>query len=166
MFPQKPKLLWLLQNVSTSTIKERVDGKKMTAQDAEAAYLRNVLTALQSGDNPKNALLTEQLQSAFPDQSCYTLPEEGTDVFTKRMDKLVRTVLESDRNKYAKGAVLNGPFFESILVSMLAHRDNVFQVRLVSRPNQRAHCKTLRFFIVNDRLFVVASGRIQSTTAA
>lgn len=97
----------------------------MTAQDAEAAYMRDVLAAQQSGPS---ALLCNQLQSAFPDQTCFPLPDENTESFAKRMEKLVRVLLESERNRYAKGAVLNGPLFESILVSMLAHRDNVFQV--------------------------------------
>lgn len=126
VFPQSPKLMWLLQNTTTSMLKERVQGKNMTAQDAEAAYIRDVLASQQSGPN---ALLCDQLQAAFPDQTCFPLPKEGTEAFTKRMEKLVRVLLESERNRYAKGAVLNGPLFESILVSMLAHRDNVFQVR-------------------------------------
>jgi hypothetical protein len=163
-FPQSPKLVWLLQNTTTSTLKERVQGKNMTAQDAEAAYMRDVLAAQQSGPN---ALLCNQLQTAFPDQTCFPLPDENTESFTRRMEKLARVLLESERNRYAKGAVLNGPLFESILVSMLAHRDNVFQVCFwLARDVMAGEMARTYQQVMLSRRSVAVSGRTQSTTAA
>lgn len=165
MFPQSPKLIWLLQNVTTSTLKERVQGKNLTVQEAEFAYLRSFMSSQQqAAANPTNALLCEQLQAAFSDQSCFPVPNEGSDAFPKRMEKLARTCLESERNHYVKGAVLNGPLFESILVSMLAHRANVFQVSAFIARLGRASL-TLMGIIRVDRLFEDGSGKTQSTTA-
>ncbi|RLN80567.1 hypothetical protein BBJ28_00000167 [Nothophytophthora sp. Chile5] len=124
-FPQSPKLLWLLQNVTTSELKEQVQGSGLSLQDTEQVYLSNAMTA-QPADSPGGAFC-ELFQSVFPDQACFTIPPKDSDAFPKRMEKLMRLFMDSIHNRYMKGVVLNGPLLGSIVVSMLAHRDNVFK---------------------------------------
>ncbi|KAF4323444.1 hypothetical protein BBO99_00000023 [Phytophthora kernoviae] len=55
------------------------------------------------------------------------VPLRESDAFDKRVEKLVRLFMDSVHNQYMKGVVLNGPLIGSIVISMLAHRDNVFK---------------------------------------
>ncbi|KAF1330133.1 Interferon-induced guanylate-binding protein 1-like, partial [Globisporangium splendens] len=125
-FPQQPKLMWLMQNVTTSDLKDRVGGKKQTMQEVEQTYLRNAFSSLDPASS--GAQFYELFYTVFPEQSCFPIPAANDkSVYNKRIDKLSRTLIESGRNRYIKGVLLNGPLFSSILVSMLAHRPNVFQ---------------------------------------
>ncbi|TYZ60574.1 hypothetical protein PybrP1_006531 [[Pythium] brassicae (nom. inval.)] len=124
-FPQSPKLLWLLTNVSTSDLKERVGGKSLSIQEVEQTYLRNALCEVAPGSSA--AFLYDQLLAHFSDQTCYSLPASTSSAFTKRVEKLAQSLVDSGRNRYLKGVLLNGPLFSSILVSMLAHRPNPFK---------------------------------------
>lgn len=126
-FPQSPKLLWLLQNVSTSELKERVGEKSLSIQEVEQTYLRNVLSELPPGSAA--AVLSDQLASHFSDQTCFSVPASTSSAFAKRMEKLAQALVDSGRNRYLKGVLLNGPLLSSILVSMLAHRPNPFKVQ-------------------------------------
>jgi hypothetical protein len=126
-FPQQPKLMWLMQNVTTSDLKDRVGEKKQTMQEVEQTYLRNAFSSLDPASS--GAQFYDLFYSVFPDQSCFPIPAASDkSAYDKRIDKLSRTLIESGRNRYIKGVLLNGPLFSSILVSMLAHRPNVFQV--------------------------------------
>lgn len=125
-FPQSPKLVWLLQNLSTSNLKDRVAEKNLSMQEVETSYLRNAFSAL--APESSSAQFCEQLYSIFPEQTCFPLPASDVSSFEKRIEKLSRTLLESGRNRYLKGVMLNGPLLSSILVSMLAHRPNPFKV--------------------------------------
>lgn len=126
-FPQGPKLLWLLQDVTTGDLKERVGEKKISAQDVEQVYLQQVIA--EQTPYSENAILCEQFLSVFRDQSCFVMPNVNSPAYAKRVDKLSRFFAESERNRYMKGVQLNGPLFCSILVSMLAHKSDIFQVR-------------------------------------
>lgn len=128
-FPQSPKLTWLLQNVSTSDLKERVGEKNMTMHEVELSYLRNAFAAV--APDSRAATLYEELLTVLPDQSCFPVPASDSSAYEKRIEKLARTLAESGRNRYLKGVLLNGPLFSSILVSMLAHRPNPFKVQMI-----------------------------------
>ncbi|TMW63296.1 hypothetical protein Poli38472_002237 [Pythium oligandrum] len=123
VYPHGPKLLWLLRNVTSGELKERVGDKNLTAQEVEHSYLRKAF-ADQSGDI---AAFDEQFRNAFPEQFLCALPPEDSSAYDKRVEKLLRTLMESGKNRYAKGVQLNGPLFGSLLVSMLAHRDNIYK---------------------------------------
>ncbi|KAG3019594.1 hypothetical protein PC121_g4736 [Phytophthora cactorum] len=124
-FPQSPKLLWVLQNVTTGELKEQVQESGLSLQEAEQTYLCNALAALPQ-DSP-GAAFSKLFKTVFPDQGCFAVPSRGTDAFEKRVEKLSRVFTDSIHNRYLKGVVLNGPLIGSIVVSMLAHRDNVFK---------------------------------------
>ncbi|KAG3117475.1 hypothetical protein PI124_g4246 [Phytophthora idaei] len=124
-FPQSPKLLWVLQNVTTGELKEQVQESGLSLQEAEQTYLCNALAALPQ-DSP-GAAFSKLFETVFPDQGCFAVPSRGTDAFEKRVEKLSRVFTDSIHNRYLKGVVLNGPLIGSIVVSMLAHRDNVFK---------------------------------------
>ncbi|KAI9997242.1 hypothetical protein PInf_000682 [Phytophthora infestans] len=125
VFPQSPKLLWVLQNVTTGELKEQVQESGLSLQEAEQTYLCNALAAL-PGDSA-GAEFSKLFESIFPDQGCFAVPPTGTEAFEKRLEKLSRVFTDSIHNRYLKGVVLNGPLIGSIVVSMLAHRDNVFK---------------------------------------
>ncbi|KAG7394503.1 hypothetical protein PHYBOEH_005082 [Phytophthora boehmeriae] len=124
-FPHSPRLLWLLQNVSTLALKEQVQETGLSLQETEQTYLCNALAAQPEGSPGEN--FSKLFQSAFPDQMCFIIPSRESDAFEKRVEKLTRLFMDSVHNQYAKGVVLNGPLIGSIVVSMLAHRDNVFR---------------------------------------
>ncbi|KAF1793131.1 P-loop containing nucleoside triphosphate hydrolase [Phytophthora cactorum] len=124
-FPQSPKLLWVLQNVTTGELKEQVQESGLSLQEAEQTYLCNAFAALPQ-DSP-GAAFSKLFETVFPDQGCFAVPSRGTDAFEKRVEKLSRVFTDSIHNRYLKGVVLNGPLIGSIVVSMLAHRDNVFK---------------------------------------
>lgn len=124
-FPHSPKLLWVLQNVCSSEVKERVKESGLSLQETEQAYLCNAIAEQPAGS--QGSEFCEFFQVVYPDQACFTIPPKESDAFKKRVDKLTRTFLNSVHNHYVKGVVLNGPLFGSIIVSMLAHRDNVFK---------------------------------------
>ncbi|KAF1783552.1 P-loop containing nucleoside triphosphate hydrolase [Phytophthora cactorum] len=111
-FPQSPKLLWVLQNVTTGELKEQVQESGLSLQEAEQTYLCNAFAAL-----PQDS----------PGAAFSKLFETRNDAFEKRVEKLSRVFTDSIHNRYLKGVVLNGPLIGSIVVSMLAHRDNVFK---------------------------------------
>lgn len=96
--------------------------------EVENSYLRNAFSAL--APESSSAQFYEQLFSIFPEQTCFPLPPSDASSFEKRIEKLSRTLLESGRNRYLKGVLLNGPLLSSILVSMLAHRPNPFKVQI------------------------------------
>ncbi|OWZ22091.1 NADdependent malic enzyme [Phytophthora megakarya] len=123
-FPQSPKLLWVLQNVTTSELKEQVQESGLSLQETEQTYLCNALAALPE-DSPA-ARFSKLFENVFPDQGCFAVPPRESNAFEKRIDKLSRVFTDSIHNRYLKGVVLNGPLIGSIVVSMLAHRDNVF----------------------------------------
>ncbi|GAB9469357.1 hypothetical protein Gpo141_00006637 [Globisporangium polare] len=123
-FPQSPKLVWLLQNLSTSNLKDSV-AKNLSMQEVENTYLRNAFSTL--APESSSAQFYEQLFPIFPEQSCFPLPPSDASTFEKRIEKFSRTLMESGRNRYLKGVLLNGPLLSSILVSMLAHRPNPFK---------------------------------------
>ncbi|GLD93036.1 hypothetical protein PINS_up001628 [Pythium insidiosum] len=123
VFPHGPKLMWLLQNVTSNDLKDRVGEKNVSIQEVEQTYLRSVF----ANQPPHLVQLYEQLRAAFPDQICCPIPRPDSAAYNKRVDKLSRVLMESGRNRYLKGVMLNGPLFGSILVSMLAHRDNIYQ---------------------------------------
>ncbi|KAG7385312.1 hypothetical protein PHYPSEUDO_001614 [Phytophthora pseudosyringae] len=124
-FPQSPKLLWVLQNVTTAELKEQVQESGLSLQETEQTYLCNALAALPE-DSP-GAGFNKLFETVFPDQGCFAVPPRGTEAFEKRVEKLSRVFTDSIHNRYLKGVVLNGPLVGSIVVSMLAHRDNVFK---------------------------------------
>ncbi|GMF29329.1 unnamed protein product [Phytophthora lilii] len=124
-FPQSPKLLWVLHNVSTSELKEQVQETGLSLQETEQTYLCNALAALSEGSPA--AAFSKLFASVFPDQGAFAVPAHGSDVYEKRLEKLSRVFTDSVHNRYLKGVVLNGPLIGSIVVSMLAHRDNVFR---------------------------------------
>jgi hypothetical protein len=125
-FTQSPKLLWVLQNVTTSELKDQVQESGLSLQEAEQTYLCNALAALPEGSPA--ASFSKLFESVFPDQGCFTIPPRGSEAFEKRVDKLSRSFMDSVHNRYLKGVVLNGPLIGSVVVSMLAHRDDVFKV--------------------------------------
>lgn len=124
-FPHSPKLLWILQNVSSSEVKEQVKESGLSLQDTEQAYLCNAIAEQPAG--APGSEFCAFFQVVYPDQACFTIPPRESDAFEKRVDKLRRTFMDSVHNRYVKGVVLNGPLIGSIIVSMLAHRDNVFK---------------------------------------
>ncbi|KAL4175828.1 hypothetical protein KRP22_000787 [Phytophthora ramorum] len=124
-FPQSPKLLWVLQNVTTSELKEQVQESGLSLQETEQTYLCSALAA-QPTQSPGAAFCTF-FEAVYADQGCFAVPPRGSETFEKRIDKLSRSFTDSVHNRYLKGVVLNGPLIGSILVSMLAHRDNVFK---------------------------------------
>lgn len=119
--------MWLLQNLSTGDLKERVAEKNLSIVEVEQSYLRNAFCEVAPGSN--SAVLYDQLLAHFSDQTCFSLPPSTSNAFDKRMEKFSQTLIDSGRNRYMKGVLLNGPLFSSILVSMLAHRPNPFKVR-------------------------------------
>lgn len=119
--------MWLLQDVTTGDLKERVGEKKISAQDVEQIYFQQVIA--EQTPYSENAILCEQFLSVFRDQSCFAMPSANSPAYPKRLDKLSRFFAESERNRYMKGVQLNGALFCSILVSMLAHKSDIFQVR-------------------------------------
>ncbi|KAG1708180.1 hypothetical protein DVH05_024863 [Phytophthora capsici] len=124
-FPQAPKLLWVLENVTTGELKEQVQETGLSLQEVEQTYLCNALAALPE-DSP-SAGFSKLFETVFPDQGCFAVPPRGTETFEKRVEKLSRVFTDSIHNRYLKGVVLNGPLIGSIVVSMLAHRDDVFK---------------------------------------
>ncbi|EGZ23816.1 hypothetical protein PHYSODRAFT_478442 [Phytophthora sojae] len=124
-FPHSPKLLWVLQNVTTSQVKEQVQESGLSLQETEQTYLCNALAALPT-HSPAAEFCTF-FEAVFPDQGCFSVPPIESEAFSKRLDKLSRVFTDSVHNRYLKGVVLNGPLIGSIVVSMLAHRDNVFK---------------------------------------
>ncbi|CAI5704223.1 unnamed protein product [Peronospora effusa] len=124
-FPQAPKLLWVLQNVTTSELKEQVQKSGLSLQETEHAYLCKALATLPK-DSP-SAELSKLFESTFPEQGLYAVPPRESDAFEKRMEKLLRVFTDSIHNRYLKGIVLNGPLLSSIAVSMLARREDVFK---------------------------------------
>ncbi|KAE9030979.1 hypothetical protein PR003_g9965 [Phytophthora rubi] len=124
-FPQSPKLLWVLQNVTTSQMKEQVQESGLSLQETEQTYLCNALAALPT--HSPGAEFSTFFEAVFPDQGCFAVPPIESDAFGKRLDKLSRVFTDSVHNRYPKGVVLNGPLIGSIVVSMLAHPDNVFK---------------------------------------
>ncbi|RMX69572.1 hypothetical protein DD238_002240 [Peronospora effusa] len=124
-FPQAPKLLWVLQNVTTSELKEQVQKSGLSLQETEHAYLCKALATLPK-DSP-SAELSKLFESTFSEQGLYAVPPRESDAFEKRMEKLLRVFTDSIHNRYLKGIVLNGPLLSSIAVSMLARREDVFK---------------------------------------
>lgn len=139
-FPHSPKLVWLLRNLTTSDLKDRVGEKSLSMQEVELNYLRSAFSSLDPASS--SAQFYDQFYSVFPEQSCFPVPAKDSSSFDKRIEKLSRTLIESGRNRYMKGVLLNGPLFSSILVSMLAHRPSVFQVRCKACYAHRRHCST------------------------
>ncbi|ETN22757.1 hypothetical protein, variant 2 [Phytophthora nicotianae INRA-310] len=127
-FPQSPKLLWVVQNVTTGELKEQVQESGLSLQEAEQTYLCNALAALP--EDSSSAFFSKLFETVFLDQGCFAVPPRGSEAFEKRVEKLSRVFTDSIHNRYLKGVVLNGPLIGSIVVSMLAHRDNVFKGRI------------------------------------
>ncbi|DAZ94136.1 TPA: hypothetical protein N0F65_010380 [Lagenidium giganteum] len=124
VFPHGPKVMWMMQNVSTSELKERY-GKAAATAEMEQTYVREVL----GNQAPGTAVgqFCDQFLAAFPDQSCFPMPAFDSTAFVKRSEKLNRFIVESGRNRYNKGVLLNGPLLGSLLVSMLAHQNSIAQ---------------------------------------
>ncbi|KAJ8556669.1 hypothetical protein ON010_g9296 [Phytophthora cinnamomi] len=112
-------------NVTTSQLKEQVQESGLSLQETEQTYLCNALAALPM--HTPGAEFSTFFEAVFPDQGCFTVPPIESEAFGKRLDKLSRVFTDSVHNRYLKGVVLNGPLIGSIVVSMLAHRDNVFK---------------------------------------
>lgn len=114
----------MLQDVTTKKLKEQVQESGLSLQRTEQTYLCNALAALPH-DSP-SARASMFLESAFSDQRCFIISQKGTEAFEKRVEKLMRVFTDSIHNQYFDNVVLNGPLLGSIMVSMLAHTDNVF----------------------------------------
>ncbi|CAH0520096.1 unnamed protein product [Peronospora belbahrii] len=125
-FPQSPKLLWVLQNVTINELKEQMKESGLSRQETEQTYLCNALAALPK--NSPEAALSKLFESVFPDQNLFVMPPRGSETFEKQVGKLSRLFTDSIHNRYHNKIVLNGPLVCSIAVSMLAHRENVFKV--------------------------------------
>ncbi|KAL7689513.1 putative guanylate-binding protein [Plasmopara halstedii] len=124
-FPQKPKLLWVLQNVSAGELKEQIQKSELSLQEMEQTYLCNALATLPDGSPYAQA--TKFYETAFSDQKCFTMPQIGIELFKKRLEKLMRVLTDSIQNRYSNGVILTGPLLGSIIVSMMAHSDNVYK---------------------------------------
>ncbi|CAI5743435.1 unnamed protein product [Hyaloperonospora brassicae] len=125
-FPQSPKLLWVLQNVSTSELKQHVQESGLSLQETEEAYLCNALAALPE-DSPGVGFV-RLLGKVFPDQGCFAVPPRESEAFQKRVEKLSRVFTQSVHNRYLDSIVLNGPLIGVLMASMLARRDNISTV--------------------------------------
>ncbi|TDH65732.1 hypothetical protein CCR75_003603 [Bremia lactucae] len=123
-FPQSPRLLWVLQNVTTAKIKEKVQESGLSLQQIEQTYMCNALAAL-TDDSP-SARAIKLFEAIYSNSRCFPVPPKETEAFKSRVEKLLRVLTDPIHNIYHKNMVFNGPLAGFVLVTMLSCRDNVF----------------------------------------